>query len=111
MATLNDEIESDIYSDEIVADLFVDVTWRSAEVKAMVNLVAVEEQFQELGGSEVNNVLEFTFRRKELLAVQTDVSMLNTVITYNGRKYDINEVFERGDHPKITVLATLRDNS
>lgn len=114
---LVDEIEADLYAAEIVEDLFESVEWvdgaNTYYVKAIIEPAAFEEEFESLGGSQLRDSKVFTFRRKELLQQQSDVTMLGTHVVYNSRKYDINEFpnGERVNHPKITVLGVLRDNT
>lgn len=108
MATLNEEIEGDLFSGEL-DDLFEDVSWGDYPVKAMVSVVGVEESLDEFGGATLSAVKEFKFRRKELVALHTDLSMFSDEIEYNGRTYDVNEVHERPGHPVIAVRATLRN--
>ena len=106
--SLNAEIEADFFSGEL-DDLFETVSWGTASVQAMVEVVGIESQFDELGGSTYGSaVRSFTFRRTELLAVKSDLSMFGDVITYDSRKYDVNEVDERAGHPAVQVRATLR---
>ena len=109
MATLREEIEIDIFTDEIENDLFESVKFGKHKVLAMVEIVGVANEFEEMGGAEFGAVIEFTFRRIELIRLESDLSMFGKAITYNDRIYDVNEVFERSEHPKITVIGTLRN--
>lgn len=106
--TLNEEIEKDFFSGEL-DDLFEPVKWGDAQVVAMVSTEGIEEVFDELGGATLSgSIKSFTFRRKDLMAIQPDLSMFGNVITYAARKYDVNTVDERDSHPAVMVRATLR---
>ena len=106
--TLNEEIEADFFSGEL-DDLFEQVMWGDKPVQAMVNIVGVEEGFDEMGGATLGGVVrEFLLRRTELMSIKSDLSMFGDTITYGDHDYDVNEIYERPNHPAITVRATLR---
>lgn len=111
MATLKEEMEADLFREEIENDLLEKVKWGDYTVLAMVEIVGVNNEFESFGGSEFSAIREFTFRRTELLRLDPTFKTFGKAIVYQGRTYDINEDFDRGEHPKVIVIGTLRNKN
>lgn len=111
MADLFAEIRADLDLEEIRRDFMRPVTWGGATVRALVGEEMLEEGFDDYGGPILSGGRMFRFKRQDLLAISTDLSLIGDAITYESRTYDVVEIKEDSSHPIVQVVATFRNNS
>lgn len=105
--SLREEIAADIASGDL-ADLFQDCTLNGKAAKAMVSTTATIEGMDAMGGTMLSGERQFKFERQPLLEIKSTLKMLNDVITFAGRTYDVTEIDDRPGHPIVIINAVLR---
>ena len=105
--SLRSEMAEDIASGEM-SDLFQDCTLNGRSIKAMVSTTATVEGMDAFGGTLLSGERQFKFERQPLLEIKSTLKMLNDVIVFAGRTYDVSEIDDRPGHPIVVINATLR---